>query len=491
MNTNETKTNIVFIIWDACRIDYAEQHAPNLKTLGESGVWFQNAISPSVWSLPSHASLFTGQYPSEHEMAQPSKSKMPTTLIEELKKKGYNCYGVSGNGFTSERWGFDEVFDQFRYTQGPEPYLDGREMYGFLRGRTEYEDNSKFSALLEGLSECMSHEKKLKSIANLVSVGINHASRDVFTPLQKIPHPIFGAGPRYAYSGEKNTALIKQILGKEMKTKSPFFIFTNYMETHRPFIPDKDLQRKHLGEVLDKEELIRLNEEAYLSEKKRREEDVQKLRSLYAAEVETVDRYLGELVEALKYREMFNDTLVVVTADHGDDLGEIEFDGERIFGHQASISENLSRVPLVVSHPGIIGRDIGSIPDYISTRKTYEIILNSAVHGEVEIEEFCEDEVLCEYPATGNEEIYEGSPNEFTMRRFSRDMVSAHSEGWRIVADSRGEKVAYNRGNETELDEAPEELIRLADYSLDQMSKIQKENVSAETAQHLEELGYL
>jgi len=495
-----TKPNIIFLVWDACRLDYAQEHAPNLKELGKKGAWFKNAVAPATWSLPSHASFFTGKYPHEHGMTQPSQSKMPATLIERLKTDGYTCYGVTGNGFTSRRWGFDEEFDYLRFTQGPEPYGDGKEMYGYLRGKLEHEGKSMPSALSDAFSESLSHENTLKSMANLASVAVNHVSREVVPALQKLPNPVFRAGPRYAYSGKKNTESIREILRRESETEEPFFVFSNYMETHRPYVPDEELQRKHLGETLDWDELVRLNEEVAeswnfveLVEKgELDEEDVRKIRSLYAGEVETADRYLGTLLDELEAQKLLDETLVVVTADHGEMLGEEDALGRRRMGHQAAMSEHLSRVPLVVAHPDV---QHGNVKEYVSLKDLFGLFLDPSREETVSIDSLLRDEgVLCEYPALGDERMYEEHPDvpeDVVAQRVSQDSVSAHADGWHIVANSDGDRVAERDGEKTSIEDAPQELVELAESSLEELSKLKREDVDEKTAARLEDLGYM
>jgi arylsulfatase A-like enzyme len=493
---SETKPNIIFLVWDACRLDYAEQHAPNLKKLADEGVWFKNAVAPATWSLPSHASIFTGEYPHEHGTTQPSQPKMPATLVSKLKREDYTCYGVSGNGFASHRWGFDEAFDDFRFTRGSEPYVDGKEMYSSLITK----EGSKPRILAHAVSQSISHENTLKSLVNLASVGTNHVASHVFTPLQKISHPIFTEGPKYGYSGRKNTEYIKQIFENESETDEPFFVFSNYMETHRPYVPNKELQQKHLGETLSWDKLVRLNEEVadpwefirMVEEDEVDEVDVRKIRSLYAGEVETADRYLGELMDELKSQGIFEDTLIVVTADHGEVLGETDSLGRRRLGHEATMSEHLSSVPLVVSHPDI---RYGNIEEYVSLKDLFGLFLYSAREGKVKLDSLLSDgKVLFEYPALGDETMYEKHPEfpkEVVAQRVSQDSVSAHSRDWRVVADSEGTRLAENRGEKTDIEDAPRELVEFAESSLEELSKLNREDVDEETAARLEDLGYM
>jgi arylsulfatase A-like enzyme len=290
------------------------------------------------------------------------------------------------------------------------------------------------------------------------------------------------------------------LLRQESNTDEPFFVFSNYMETHRPYIPDDELQQKHLGETLDWDELVRLNEEVAeswnfveLVEKgELDEEDVRKIQSLYAGEVETADRYLGFLLDELESQNLLDETLVVVTSDHGEMLGEEDALSRRRMGHQAAMSEHLSRVPLVISHPDMRH---GRVDEYVSLKDLFGLFLGSAQEGKVSMDRLLHDgDVLCEYPALGDERMYEEHPNvsdEAIAQRVSQDSVSVHSQDWRVVANSDGDRVAEQDGGRIDIEDAPQDLVELAESSLDELSKLNKEDVDDETAARLEDLGYM
>lgn len=495
-----TKPNILFIVWDACRYDYALEHAPTLRELGEEGVWFENAIAPATWSLPSHTSMFTGKYPHEHGVTQPSQSKIPTTLSRELSSKGYSTYCVSGNGFASNQWGFGEGFDYLRFTQGPEPYTDGLEMYDFLREKTERENKDLIEAVKEATLECATHEHKFKSTANLLSVAINHLSREKIELLQNIPHPMFNEGPQYSYTGKKNTNIIKKILQGEHNSEDPFFLFSNYMETHRPYIPNNRLQKKYLGRTLSRKELIRLNEEiadpweyiARFETDSINDSDIQKLRSLYAGEVETVDQYLNSLLKALEAEGIRDDTLVIVTADHGEMLGEKDSFGRHRMGHEAAMSEHLSRVPLVISHSSLERKRVN---EHISLKNVFDFLLDTATTGDIDLNNFYTNgPVFCEYPALGDERMYEEYPNvsdQIIKQRVSQDAVSGYSGDWYAAIDSDSTEMAQLNGEQQPIESTPNELIKQIRFNLDALSKLEGQDIDRETAGRLKHLGYL
>jgi membrane-anchored protein YejM (alkaline phosphatase superfamily) len=290
-------------------------------------------------------------------------SQLPDTLVENIQSAGYNCYGVSGNGFTSQWWEFDKHFDQFTYTRSPQPFVDGKDMHGYLRGRINSDEDPLSEVVVDGLYETLNHQNKLKSLANFISFSINYASRELFPQLSKVPLPFFGTDPEYAYTGKTNTEAITRIIDDESGTSEPFFVFTNYMETHRPLLPDETLQKEHVGRVIGDDELTRLNEEAPQSDGvEPTKQNVADIRGLYTGEVETLDRYLGQIVSKLKTENIFDETLIIVTADHGEMLGETVDNQPNQFGHKGAMTESLARVPMVLSQPVIAG---GSPDQYV------------------------------------------------------------------------------------------------------------------------------
>ncbi|SEH46318.1 Arylsulfatase A [Halopenitus malekzadehii] len=497
-----TKPNILFIVWDACRLDYAQEYAPNLVELGQSNVWFKNAIAPATWSLPSHASLFTGEPPHKHGVTQPSQSNIPTDLVEELSDEGYLCYGASGNGFASPLWGFDEAFDDFRSTRGPEPYVEGLDVYSNLRSQLN-DGDPKSTLLTDYLRRSLSHRYPVKSLANLVSVVLNHVSREVFPPLQKVPHSVFRNEIEETYTPERNTTAITNYIERGTAADEPFFIFANYMDTHRPYAPPEDLQRKYLDESLDDLELKRLNDEiADPWEFIRRvedgdvdDDDIEILQQLYAGEVESVDRHLGRLLDALEKNNIRDDTLVIVTSDHGENIGDEDRYGHRRFGHEASLSDDLCRVPLVISNPNL---DSSSIEGLFSLADIYDVVLevsqsNNGVNN-IDASALGSPRVVCEYPALGDESFYEQHPNvdrDTAAQRVVRDSVAAYEDEWRMICESDGTRFAERDGEVTAFEEAPQSVADFSEDRLEKLGKLNRIDVDDETQEQLSNMGYL
>lgn len=137
--TTEAPANIVLVSIDTLRADhlgcygYESDTSPFLDALAKEGIRFANAFSQSSWTLPSHASLMTSQYPQVHR-AETERRGLPASsrmLAETLKSAGYESAGFVTHWFVSERFGFARGFDTFESLLEPE-HLSKAE---FITGR--------------------------------------------------------------------------------------------------------------------------------------------------------------------------------------------------------------------------------------------------------------------------------------------------------------------------------------------------------------------
>lgn len=121
MISSSKKINVILITIDTLRKDhlpcygYKVNTAPNISSFAKESLIFNNAISQSSWTLPSHASIMTGMYPHRHRAVKPSTpiDKRLITLAEYLKKSGYKTAGFVSHTLVSEKYGFDKGFNRF------------------------------------------------------------------------------------------------------------------------------------------------------------------------------------------------------------------------------------------------------------------------------------------------------------------------------------------------------------------------------------------
>jgi len=119
-----TTRNVVLLVLDTVRKDVFDERASRLRK--RPGVSFERAYAPSSWTVPSHASMFTGKLAHEHGVhahdIDYTKIDLKDTFLDALE---HQTIGVSTNSFLSPQFGFDRLFDEFTSLQGNEELLPG------------------------------------------------------------------------------------------------------------------------------------------------------------------------------------------------------------------------------------------------------------------------------------------------------------------------------------------------------------------------------
>jgi arylsulfatase A-like enzyme len=158
---------------------------------------------------------------------------------------------------------------------------------------------------------------------------------------------------------ELNNHFIEWIKDKN----DPYFCWLHYLDTHFPYISDS----------LKKDEMIRLNlqrQKWFLQNKNVNLDDLDKVKNLYIKKVHDVDSYIGELVDNLKKINKYDNTIFIITADHGEELYE-----HGSFHHDLKLYEELIHVPLIISGKGIKRHTIDKVVSHIDLAPTLLDIL--------------------------------------------------------------------------------------------------------------------
>jgi arylsulfatase A-like enzyme len=320
--------NVLLIVLDTVRADalslygYERGTSPNLVRLGQKGVRFDRALATAPWTLPSHATMFTGRWP--HQLGvgwyRPLDLKYPT-LAELLGARGYVTAGFVANT------------------------LFCRADYGLARGFHHYEDIPV--SLLEVLRAPQLGERLMK-ILDTIRYKVSKVFGD------EILVRVFGDDPRssLAYTRcRKNAARISRDALNWLSgvRGRPFFVFMNYFDTHDPYFLPAGIEgtfggrfsdRNERDQLRDWEDITRnLKDNAGLSPS-----TIKLARDCYDDCVAYLDDQLGRLFGELEARGLLENTLVVVTSDHGEHFGE----HPGMFFHGRSLYSQETRVPLLV-----------------------------------------------------------------------------------------------------------------------------------------------
>ncbi|MBL7197687.1 MAG: sulfatase [Candidatus Omnitrophica bacterium] len=304
--------NIIIITLDTTRADhlsfqgYELNTTPNLDRFAEESIVFENAASQSPWTLPAHASIFTGKYPSKHNatLANQMLDYKEETLAEILRERGYNTVG----------------FGASLYTKGK---------YGISQGFTTYRDRLDFFAF----------RQTFKKFDIKVVIAF-------FFPIIEELVGIDGEKT----SEEQNELVFKWI---DKNKDSPFFMFIHYFDPHSPYNLGSQFKSRFTNEIRDYKEVVKLtgNPSLYLYHLpieryvNASPDLVKYMIALYDTEIFYLDHNLGKLFNKIDDLGIKNNTIIIITADHGE-----EFYDHGGFGH-SRLYEELIHVPLIIYFP--------------------------------------------------------------------------------------------------------------------------------------------
>jgi arylsulfatase A-like enzyme len=314
--------NILFIVLDTVRADrlslygYNRPTTPNLERLSRRGIRFDLARATAPWTLASHASMFTGHWPHElvDQWMTPLRGNLPM-LAEYVGAHGYATAGfVANTVYCSQDT-------------------------GLARGFTHYEDY-----VLEKLAPLRTAglvERTTTAIYNVITIF------DIVPlhPLRQLMNGWFVINER------KDAASIHRAflnwLADRREPHRPFFAFLNLNDAHDPYMLPRGAPHRFLTysatsheyqavyglwRGLDKMSLPR----SYIT----------LARDSYDDCLGYIDEQLGLLFDELQRRGVLDQTLIIVTADHGEGLGE-----HNLFDHGESLYRTEIRVPLVIVPP--------------------------------------------------------------------------------------------------------------------------------------------
>jgi arylsulfatase A-like enzyme len=323
------RPNIVLIVMDSVRASnlscygYHRPTTPQLDALAAESTLFMQAISVGCWTLPVHASLFTGLYPFNHGV-NVSRDALPAdcpTLAGQLQQHGYRTACFSNNPYISRATGLAAGFDV------------AEELWTLTRSRGH--QRTRMGRLIKRLE------------------GLGPAARPaiaVARSLQRARSVVKRRRPQRDSGASATNARIARWLSEARKDQRPFFLFANYMECHEPYNPPRPFDRKFMPARYTPWHVARVGNnkdvQSLASDEQRRER-LEIIQALYDGELNYLDSQLGALVEEFKRQGVLDNTLFIVTADHGDSLGE---HGQ--VGHRLALYEQLVHVPLLIRLPG-------------------------------------------------------------------------------------------------------------------------------------------
>jgi len=309
-----TPPNLVLVVLDTARADAVEGWGaptgatPNLAALARTGR-SAAAYSTCNWTTPSHASMFTGLLPralglgSGVAPATALRQHRGRVLAEVLRARGYDTAAVSANPYVSEWGGLAIGFDRFEQVQ-VRRHRPGHS----VRDRLQWQLDAVRARTDDGL-------------------------RAVATEVRRL----LDAAP----------------------SDRPFFWFVNLMECHSPYLPPRPwndlgaIGRWRAGVDAARWQTHDARARVCCGELDVPPRVLSRMHHLYDRSVSAMDQWVGQLVDDLDRAGRLDDTVLIVTSDHGENFGE-----GHLVGHLLSVDDRLIRVPLIVSGPGSAARPL-------------------------------------------------------------------------------------------------------------------------------------
>jgi len=327
--------NVLLVILDSVRArncslyGHDRETTPFLETFAEDAVVFEQGRAPSIHSIASHASIFTGYHVEEHQITEHKSFVEPdATIWHRLgTEQGYDTGLFTPNVIVAQTSNLAESFDT---CVGPKR----ANFRLFDDALAPLDVQGKLSAK-EFAREAVGHEKPIRSLLN-----------GVYKKLES-------RGGSHDPTSEGADVYVDEFLDWIDEESGPWATCLNLMDTHTPFEPApkydqwsdeaarRALERERADELPD-----RFTDESW--------EHLEALESLYDGTIRQADAAVERLVDALSERGVLDDTLLVVTSDHGEGFSErSDLDPSiRLRHHSWGIDEVLTHVPLLVRPPG-------------------------------------------------------------------------------------------------------------------------------------------
>ncbi len=284
-----SKPNVILVMVDTLRADHlscygAKIETPHLCRLAKEGTVYQG-FSHASWTKPATASLLTSTLPSTHNaIAKPSTLSKDLTLISEaMQEGGYSTGGIVSNVNLAESFGFAQGYDDYYYL-GPD----------YIAGAAE-------------------------SSSKLI----------IYQLMRQVWLGLFGGDKVWFNDFYQDSKVVNRVAFDwlDRRKDERFFLFLHYMDPHDPYF-----EHPYNGEGI-----------ARVSMPDPDEKMARRLHELYRGEIEYLDVQFGELLARLEADGIYDDTIIALTADHGEEFAE-----HGGFWHGLTLYDEQIHVPLLI-----------------------------------------------------------------------------------------------------------------------------------------------
>ena len=307
--------NVLFIVLDTVRAEnlslygYKRPTTPGLERLARDSATFDFAMSTAPWTLKAHGTMFTGQYAEEldGDFERPLKFSTPV-LADEFRKRGYATGGFVANlAYTTRESGLAHGFVHY-----DDYWLEARQLL---------------------LHSWIAHTPLARNLR------YSRSARDVWNAIRKprLEFDFDGFNSR-TYGRRSAEVITSAFLNWQAgQPGRPFFAFLNYFDGHGPYRAPREFQKQFARDARDRE-------------------------GLYDAAIAYIDSEVDRLITELEKKQLLDNTIVVITSDHGEQFKEHGLDE-----HGNSLYLQVLHVPLVIRYPAGVPRGI-RVTDTVTLR---------------------------------------------------------------------------------------------------------------------------
>lgn len=343
MNEDRSRPNVCVVVFDAARAanfsayGHDRPTTPTTDALAEDGTRYSRAVSPSGVTFDSVTSMFSGLYPGEHQSGAATRVNTDVELLAEFfADRGYRTAAATSSPNTTPAFGFGRGFEEF---------------YDVVHSGEDGMNVREFFERTSGLSRPRRYLRFAREAADW----------NLLSHLRNAYRFKYGVGG----GDDGGRAVTDACIDFIRETDRPWFGYVHYTETHMNSVDDLpyslpgDRAFRYVDGDVDTDRIAtRTSEVDYGTAEMDTHE------RLYDAAINYLDDLTGDIVDAVEAEGELENTVFVVTADHGECLGEHGF-----LGH-GRLHEPILHVPLVISGPGVDDREVRGRVNTVSLYRT-------------------------------------------------------------------------------------------------------------------------
>ncbi len=416
------RPNVILITIDSLRADhcgfmgYEKNTTPNIDALAKESIVFTQAYSTAPMTAQSLISLLTSTYPLDYN--GPRKIEKPRVLLSEVfKKEGYTTAVFTSNAYISNFFGYNRGWDFFEYLAPPFEIRKNR------------------------------FQEKFKKIFKKISFN---TFPQIFFWIKYLEYKKERKKPDFNeekfWKGIPDFLIIhtfKEFV--EAMKKKEFFAWIHCMGVHAPYLPFNQLLKRSCLSLSDIEILSLPGHFAAFPNKKPLRElvtkNLQKIKDFYNQAIQYTDFWIGSLLNFLREKKLYQETLIVLTSDHGEEFLE---HGET--NHPCQLYNELLHVPLLIKIPEKPPQKITKKVSLIDLAPTLCEVLNISPSSTFKGKSlFAPNSNPFLFHQTGFNEKKEGVFKYVEIEKITQCKVASQFQNWKYILDhGNGQEELYN-----------------------------------------------